>query len=176
MNLNFFDLSLGFIALMSIAVGLYRGLVAECLTLTSWIIACVCAYYYSDQFTFFLIPYVQSASLRLVIMTILMIIVLLMFTKTIGYCLQMLIRAMGLKAVDHVMGIGFGVARAWVMLFVIVSGLMFFHLDQDMWFKQSQVVPHVKQSQQVVAKWMPSDWTFISSYLVAKEPSKESKG
>ena len=109
-------------------------------------------------------------------MTILMIIVLLMFTKTIGYCLQMLIRAMGLKAVDHVMGIGFGVARAWVMLFVIVSGLMFFHLDQDMWFKQSQVVPHVKRSQQLVAKWMPSDWTFISSYLVAKEPSKESKG
>ena len=171
--MNIFDISLAVIAFLSIAVGLYRGLVAECLTLTSWIIACVFAYYYSDQFTFFLVPYIQSASLRLIIVSILMIVVLLMFTKTIGYCLQMLLRAMGLKAVDHILGIGFGAARAWVMLLVITSGLVFFHLDQDLWFKQSQAVPQIQKSKQFVVKWMPSDWSFVRQYFAEKKPAKE---
>ena len=150
---------LGFVALSAV-VGLYRGFIAECLTLSSWFIAGLLTYLYSGIFATMLMPYLHSHTLSLVVMSLMMITVLMIFTKLLGRILAAVMTSLGLKTLDHIMGLGFGMVRGWLLLMAVIAVMVLLHLDHDIWFQQSVIVPHVKLSSARFASWVPigHDW------------------
>ena len=163
MSFAAFDTILIVIVVLSILVGFYRGFVAECLTLTSWVLASIMTYLYAGFFATFLYPYVHNQTFSLIIMSFVMLLAIIMLSKLLGRLLQMVMTSLGLKALDHIFGVAFGLLRGYLLLLALVTLALILHLDHDQWFLKSQLVPHIRSTAEGLQHWLPQAQSVIQN-------------
>lgn len=130
---------------LSAGMSLLRGFVREALSLTGWILAFFIAKGFYQEFSSLLESYIETPSLRYAVSWAALFLLTLTISGLINYILGQLIEKAGLSGMDRIMGMAFGALRGVLLAAVAVILLReFTAVDQDKWWKNSQLIPHVE--------------------------------
>ncbi len=143
------------IIVLSAGIGVWRGFVREALSLAIWIFAFWLAYLGSGVFEPYLSGFIADQALR----TVFAFIVLFLGIHIVGFIvsrlLSTLIKSIGLKGVDRVLGAVFGVVRGAVVIAVLVLIAGLTPLAQESFWQQSYMIGVTEDALSWVQKHYP---------------------
>jgi membrane protein required for colicin V production len=119
--MTWIDIALLAILVISVLVGVLRGLVFEVLSLAGWVAAFLVAYFAAPGLATVLPIGSPGSALNHGIAFGGLFLVSLLVWGLIARMLRTLIRASPLSGIDRLLGAGFGAARGLLLLFVIVT-------------------------------------------------------
>lgn len=140
---------------VSLAFGLFRGLVRELLSLVSWILAFWIAYRFSSSVAQIIDKALQNPTLSQAVSAILVFVLMLVALMLLASLISKIFKATGLAGMDRILGGLFGLGRAVVILFVaLIVGQHTVVIDQD-WYNASMMIPLFDQALDWVAGYLP---------------------
>lgn len=107
---------------VSLAVGVWRGLVREVLSILGWVIAFLAANLLAGPLGQHMPQVIPSPELRVAAAYVAVFIASLVVTSLLGLLISRIVKAVGLGGVDRSLGALFGAARA--VLIVVVAALL----------------------------------------------------
>jgi membrane protein required for colicin V production len=130
---------------ISAGISLLRGFVREALSLAGWIIAFFIAKSFYQELSELLTSYINTPSLRYGAAWAALFLVTLTVTGLLNYLLGQLVVNAGLSGMDRIMGMVFGALRGVLVVSLAIIALRAFTpVEQDPWWKRSQIIPHVE--------------------------------
>lgn len=150
-NLNYVDIVIVVLILLSGLIGVFRGLIRELISLASWIIAVILAITFGEMLGtwIFMGDKVEVVWLPRVVGTILIFVVVLVLGALIQRWVGKGVELVGFQALDRSLGLLFGLVRG--ALVVISIGIIFKlnALDSSPW-NNSFVLPLLMQFERFV--------------------------
>lgn len=140
---------------ISVAWGVWRGLVREVLSLAGWVIGFLAANLFAAPLAETLPSSISPSELRVLVAFVGVFVLSLALTSLAALLLSKMIRAVGLGGLDRTLGGLFGVARAVVIVlaFALLAGLTRLPLD-PIW-KQSASGPFLARAALALKPWLP---------------------
>ena len=87
-------------------------------------------------------PYIDTPSVRVIAACAVLFLATLLIGALVNFLLAQLVRATGLTGTDRFLGMVFGAARGLLLVVVVVGLLSLAPVQQDIWWKQSTLIPH----------------------------------
>ncbi|MBX9296002.1 CvpA family protein [Chromobacterium piscinae] len=139
----------------SVLMALMRGLIAEVLSLGSWLIAFWCAKQFSPLAMAFLPSSLQSEGLRMVAGFVLVFFLVWLATALLRVTLTGLVDSIGLGAVNRLLGGMFGLARGLVLVtaLVLLGGLS--NLPQKPMWRNAVLAAPFESLALSLRPWLP---------------------
>lgn len=119
-TLNAYDWVAILVLLLSMLVGLMRGVVRESASLAAWAAAFLVARHGAEPLARHAAALLQNSAVRLALAFIVLFVVTLVGMGLLGQALAALLRRAGLGVLDRCLGAAFGVVRAALILMVLV--------------------------------------------------------
>jgi membrane protein required for colicin V production len=140
---------------ISVAWGVWRGLVREIISFGGWVIAFLAANLLAGPLGEALPESVGRPELRVLLAFVGIFILTLAVATLLGLLLSRLLKAAGLAGLDRTLGALFGVARAVLILlaFALLAGLT--RLTADPAWTTSLSAPWLTQAAMAVKPWLP---------------------
>jgi membrane protein required for colicin V production len=130
------------VVLVSVLVGLLRGVTREIVSLAGWVLGLVLAWFFAEPVGAAL-P-IEPVALRIAIAAVLILAGVLILAALLGALLRALMAAARLSALDRVLGAAFGFARAALVLGVLVVLARATPVPGAGWWKASLLLPWVE--------------------------------
>jgi len=127
------------VVLISVLVGLLRGVTREIVSLAGWVTGLVLAFFFAEQLGATL-P-IEPPVLRTAVAALLILAGVLIVAALLGALLRALLAAAKLSALDRVLGASFGFARAALVLGVAVLLASGTPVPKAGWWKESLLLP-----------------------------------
>jgi membrane protein required for colicin V production len=127
------------VVLVSVLVGLLRGVMREIVSLAGWALGLVLVYFFAEQLGATLT--IEPALLRTAIGALLILAGVLVLAALLGAMLRALLAAARLTALDRLLGGVFGFARAALVLGVAVLLAGGTAVPTAGWWKESLLLP-----------------------------------
>lgn len=115
------DVALGLAIVLSILVGLMRGIVFEVMSLAGWVVAFVAAQMWGDEVARYVPLGSPGDALNHGAAIALTFFGTLVVWGILSRIVRMLVRVTPLSGIDRVLGAGFGVLRAGVLLLIVAT-------------------------------------------------------
>lgn len=131
------DLIFGGVMLVSLLLGVWRGLVYEVLSALSWIAAFILAQWLAPEVAHKLPLGGVSEALRYVAAFALVFVLAAFAGGMLAKLVKMLFAAVGLQPVDRVLGAAFGLVRGVVLLLAATVVIGMTPLQTSTWWQQS---------------------------------------
>lgn len=144
------DIIIAVALLISIVVGIVRGFVKESISIAALLIAIWAALYFGPAVGDVSSSWLSSEGLQMWFGRVLVFAIVLSIGGLLGWGISKLVRMSVLGGMDRFLGSLFGVVRGILLLAVFIIGGQFAGFDQDEWWLQSRLIPHVE----VVADWI----------------------
>ena len=164
------------IVAISALISLKRGFVKEALSLLTWIIAGAVAWMFGGSLAQYLVNYIEAPSARVIAGCTILFVATLLVGAMINFLIGELIRVTGLSGTDRFLGMVFGAARGGLLVVVAVGLLSLGPVQQDGWWKESQLVPKfllvADWSKNLILGWS-SQWLASGISVPAEIPFKE---
>ncbi len=116
MSLSAVDWIMLVVLAASAAIGAWRGLVFEVLSVAGWIAAFIAAQWFSPQLAAWLPITTSSEPMRHVAAFALIFVLIVFAAGFLAWLVKKMVEAVGLRPIDRVLGAMFGVLRAAVLL------------------------------------------------------------
>jgi membrane protein required for colicin V production len=142
--LNWIDITIIGIIVLSALVGLLRGLVKEGLTLLSWLFAFGLSITFGPEVSTYLISYFASASLRHAISFISIFLGVLVLGSILSFFLKKLVDSTGLLLGDRFLGFFFGILRGIVLITLFLLIGVMTDMPHHVSWQESQFIPVFK--------------------------------
>ena len=171
--LNYVDVAICLILLVSVSIGIYKGFIKETLSLLNLILALFLAFYLSGYPVQWLMPVSQEwsgewlgsnivgESIVFVVSFILIFIIALIIGNKISNAISNLVtQSTILKGMNRILGAAFGLARGAiiVMLLVIFAGLT--KVSVYDWWQQSRLLPPFIDGAQRTLAMLPEQYSW----------------
>ena len=145
---------LGVLAI-SVAWGLWRGLVREVISLAGWVMAFLAANLFAAPLAAALPESIPREELRVLIAFAAIFVVTLTVTTLAALLLSKMLKAVGLGGLDRTLGGLFGLARGVLiaLAFALIAGLTSFPMS-PLW-KQSATGPVLGRAAIALKPWLP---------------------
>ncbi|MGJ8663682.1 MAG: CvpA family protein [Marinicella sp.] len=163
--MNWFDLTILSILLLSIIVSLFRGLIREVLSLLIWIGAFWLAWTFVDKGASWLEVFIELPSARHLIAFVALFLAALIIGGMINYLVGKMITKTGLGATDRFFGAFFGLGRGIIAVTALVLFLKATPFSQDPWWTESRLTPQFSKLADWVKKQMPEDMAEYFSFI-----------
>lgn len=143
------------VLVISIAWGVWRGLVREIISLLGWLVAFLAANLFAGPLSMHLPETVPTPELRAIGAFLIVFIAALVVTTLLGVVLSHLVKAVGLGGLDRTLGALFGVARGVlaVVALVLLSGLTSAPLQP--WWRESMSGGALAAAALALKPWLP---------------------
>jgi len=154
--MTWLDLAVLGVMALSMAWGIWRGLVHEVISLAAWVIAFLVA----NLLAVPLAELVPSSSPRpdwhVFVAFVALFLVTLTITTLIGVMLSRLAKKAGLGGLDRTLGGIFGLARGWVIVlaFALLAGLT--QLPSNPIWQESFIGPSLARAATYLKGWLPA--------------------
>jgi membrane protein required for colicin V production len=125
------------ILLLSMAIGIWRGLVYEVLSVLGWIAAFILAQLYADTVGNLLPMQNASNPLRYAAGFVVTFIAAAFAAGLLAFLAKKFIQSTGLRPVDRVLGALFGALRGALILLAAATAILMTPLKEGDWWKQS---------------------------------------
>ena len=123
--------------LLSVLLGLWRGLVYEVLSVAGWVAAFVLAQAFADEAGAWLPMDGLSPPLRLAAGFVLVFVVVAFAAGLGAWLVQKLVASVGLRPVDRVLGGAFGLVRGLVILLAVALVVSMTQMQGAAWWRDS---------------------------------------
>jgi len=140
-QLNWADLLILGIVLVSTLVSLIRGFVREAFSLAVWILAFWVSWAFFRQVSLSLESLITTPSVRLGVAFAGLMVVSLLVGGLVNYLLIRLVQKTGLSGGDRFVGMIFGAARGVLLVAVLVLLAGLTPLPGDPWWRESKLIP-----------------------------------
>lgn len=137
-SLGWVDLVFLGILVLSIVVGLWRGLVFEVLSLLGWVAAYLSAQWLAPELAPHLPVGATGSALNHAAAFVLVFIAALIIWSLLARLVRMLIHATPLSLVDRALGATFGIARALIVMLAITTVVMLTSLAKTSAWQESR--------------------------------------
>jgi membrane protein required for colicin V production len=144
---------------VSLVLGIWRGLVREVLAILGWVIAFLAANLLAGPLGPAMPQAIPSAELRVAAAYVAVFVVSLIATSLVALLLSRLVRAIGLGGLDRLLGAGFGVLRALLILLAaaLLAGLT--SAPRQAWWRDSASGPMLARAAGAVRPYLPQTLT-----------------
>jgi membrane protein required for colicin V production len=175
MVLTWVDIVLLAITVASALLGFMRGFAKEAISLLKWIIAFIAAAQYAAQLAPFFKSYLENANARLALSFVIILLTIFLLGSLLSFLICKAIDFTGLSFLNRVAGLFFGVARALLLLAVLIVVLQSSSLNQSPAWKKSSLLPHFVPLTDWLADFVPKDMQhyFKLPVLAEKKLQKE---
>lgn len=159
-----FDIIVIGVFIISIFIGIMRGLIKESLSITGWVVSSWLARNYATEAGQFFSQFmnIPNPTFRIWVGFALVFVISLFVFALINFIITKLLVRGPIKGTDRFLGIFFGALRAWLIILailVLVKGLGFSDTE---WWSKSKFVPFFEPS--VI---------FVESTLFKEDPNQE---
>lgn len=153
------DWGLGFVVLVSAAVGAMRGFVRELLGLAGWALALGLSWTFADDLAVHLESSISLPSLRLTAAAAALFAGGLVVGALVAWLVGRIVQKTPFATSDRLIGAGFGTLRgvAFAIVFVLLAGLT--PLKRDPWWQQSLFIGKLEWLAGTLERFIPGDWT-----------------
>ena len=127
--------------LLSLLVGLWRGLVFEVLSVLGWIAAFFLAHWFAPDVAALLPMSWASQPIRFAAAFVLTFVVAVFVAGLLASLVRKMVAAVGLRPVDRLLGGVFGLVRGLVLLLAVAVAVDMTPLKDSPWWKESTGVP-----------------------------------
>ena len=168
MDINYIDVTIVVIVLITALIGFMRGFVWMAIFLATWTAAILLAYTYKEQLAPLLPFKLDNETLQLGLSFLIIFIGTLIAGAIINYLFSKAVSAIGLGTFDRILGMGLGVLLGALGVTLITMLLSFTELpSQDVWTK-SKLVPKFKEA----AEWIKTlDPESMNEYIDKNIPT-----
>lgn len=125
------------ILMLSLAVGAWRGLVFEVLSLAGWVVAFVLAQWWAPAVADWLPMGQWSPALRYAAGFVVVLVGALFAAALLAMLARKLIEAAGLRPVDRILGAAFGLLRGFVIVLAVTVVAQMTPLKDTAWWNES---------------------------------------
>jgi len=125
--------------LLSVLLGLWRGLVYEVLSVAGWVAAFVLAQAFADEAGAWLPMDGLSPPLRLAAGFVLVFVAVAFAAGLGAWLVQKLVASVGLRPVDRVLGGAFGLLRGVVILLAVALVVSMTQMQSAAWWRDSAI-------------------------------------
>lgn len=139
----------------SVVVGLVRGLVVEVLSLGAWLIAFWCAKQFAPALTDFVPKALAAQGLRMVFAFIVVFFAVWLLSCLLRVVLTGVLDSAGLGGVNRLLGAGFGLARAALVLTVLVLIAGLTDLPREPAWRNALLAPPLESAALALRPWLP---------------------
>ena len=153
--MNGADLAIAAIVLVSMLVGVIRGLLVEVLSIVIWVAASVLTAMFGPRLADLLEAQIDTPSLRIFLGYALIFVGTLLVGALLLWLSRKLVQSTGLSGTDRFLGLVFGAARgvAVCVLLVLVAGLT--PMPRDAWWRESHALPWLVLGAETALKAVP---------------------
>ena len=135
------------LCLASALIGVWRGFTAEALSLLTLLLSIWLAWAFAGRFESMLGTWIgASPEVRLWTARVIIFVLALLLGGLISWVARKLIRHTGLSGLDRVLGAGFGLLRAVVLIGLAVIVMEFLGLAQEPWWQESRLKPYADRA------------------------------
>ncbi|HEC04998.1 MAG TPA: CvpA family protein [Thiothrix sp.] len=158
-SINYIDIGIVILVLLSAIVGFFRGFVREAFSLTTWVAAGVAAYMFYEQLAEQLPFNISPDIARNGVAVLLIVVGVFVIGSLVNYLFSKAIKAVGLGGTDRVLGGAFGALRGAlvVTLVVLLMGLGLTTFTDGALWKGSKLVPYFEDSAEWIKKEIPEN-------------------
>jgi membrane protein required for colicin V production len=153
------------ILLLSMALGAWRGLVYEVLSVLGWVAAFIIAQLYAATVGHLLPMAGATEALRYAAGFVMTFIASAFAAGLLAWLAKKLIAAVGLRPVDRTLGAFFGLLRGVVMLLAATTAILMTPLKEGDWWKQSAGAPLFSTTLKAVKPLLPNE---VGQYIQSK--------
>jgi membrane protein required for colicin V production len=150
-----FDFAVIAILLVSVLLGLWRGLAVEVLSLVGWPLAFVLSNLYSDNFARFL-PLKQE-TLRTTAAYVLMIAVVLIAWGVLVWVLSKMLKSIGLGRMDRTLGGLFGIVRGGLVVLALVWLAGVTDIPEKPFWRKAMMSKALEDAALMTKAWLPDN-------------------
>jgi len=162
--MNWVDLAIVTVVLLSALVSLFRGFVREVLSLLAWVVAFWAALTFARSGAVFLEPYTTVEAARIAIAFVVILVGTLVLAGVVNYLVGRLVAGIGLSGVDRLLGVLFGVLRGGAIVAIVVFGAGLTALPAAPWWQSAQLLPPFENAALFAAGFLPADFARHVSY------------
>ncbi len=150
-----FDYVVLAVAAASILLGAWRGLVSEVLALAAWVAAFFAGRAFAPDMAPWFAGWLREPALQYVAAFAVIVVAVLVLVALLRFALSKLLRAIGLGALDRLLGAVFGLGRGLAMALaaVLVGGLT--ALPQQPWWREAWLAPPLETAVLAARPWLP---------------------
>lgn len=147
------------VLLISMLLGLWRGLVSEIFILLGWVVALVLAWKLAPLCVPILAGVVSTEWARWPIAFVSVFVIVLLLMAVLRFILRGLLSISGLSLFDRLAGAGFGVLRGLVLALLFVAGAGLSELPKKQWWRESRFAPPLVTAVIAAKPWLPRELT-----------------
>ena len=127
----------------SAVIGLWRGFTAEALSLLTLLVSIWVAWAFAGRLEGMLGTWIgASPEVRIWAARVVVFVLALLVGGLISWIARKLIRHTGLSGLDRLLGAGFGLLRALVLVGLAVIVMEFLGLQQEPWWQEARLKPY----------------------------------
>ena len=153
---NAADWALVLVLLLSILMGLYRGLVYEVLSVLGWVAAFFAAQWLAPQAAVLWKSTAVTEPVRHAIVFILIFIVTAFVSGLLAKVIRKMVSAIGLRMVDATLGGAFGLMRGFILVLVAAAAINMTSYKKSEWWQKSASAPVLNMAMQDLKPMLPS--------------------
>jgi membrane protein required for colicin V production len=157
-GLTALDAGLLAVLLVSVLIGLWRGLVFELVSLLGWVLACWVALRFGSELGRHLSIFHASEGWRTVAGWGLAFLITLILTRIAARLLRMALAATPLTVIDRGLGAVFGLLRGLVLLLIVATLVDWASLTRAPWWQASHGAVWLVELQRGLAPLLPDDF------------------
>lgn len=152
-----FDYAVLLIMGVSVLLSVMRGMVREILALLAWLAAFWVANAYTGQLVPMLPAAIPNESLRYLAAFAILFLATLLVASLMTIALSEVIKTLGLKPADRMLGALFGLARGMLIVLVIVLAAGMTSLPHQPFWRNAMFSAPLEAVAQKALKWLPED-------------------
>ncbi len=156
MGWSWVDAIFGGILLLSVVVGMVRGLVFEVMSLLGWVVAYVVALWGAPQWASRLPIGHPGSALNVAAALLLTFLAVLIVWGLIARLVRWLVHATPLSLIDRSLGAFFGLVRGGIILLCVVTAVSFTPWSQSRQWRSAPSVHWVSEALVQLKPWLPS--------------------
>ena len=163
------------ILVVSMGVGVFRGLVKEAVSLASLIIAVWAAFRFGPALEGVFEQWVGSQALRLWLARVSIFAFVLIVGGLIGWSISRFMNQVGMTGLDRSLGLVFGFGRGALICGLIVIAGPYLELDRDSWWQESRLLPFATSVAKSISIIAPRAFDYLRDEIKPEpgEPAPE---
>jgi membrane protein required for colicin V production len=147
---------IGIIAI-SLAIGLWRGVIGEMIAIVAWVAAVMGALEFGTATGQSVFAGVADPAVRALAGCTLVFVAILVAMSVIRLIVRQMVKALGLSLSDRMLGMLFGLARGVLVVLVLVAAGGMTSAPQQPWWRQASLAPPLETAILAVKPMLPDD-------------------
>ena len=169
--MNWADCAILTVVLVSVLIGVFRGLTRELLGVIGWVLAFWAAFTFVDPVAGWLADRIATPSVRRAVAFGGVFLVTLLVASILTYVLSSSVRESPYSGIDRTLGGGFGFLRGLVVVAALLLVAGSTSARRDSWWRESLFVPHLEWTADALRALLPERW--IQAIESPDSPSSE---